>query len=205
MLRVGITGGIASGKSTVAELIRQHGFEVLDLDKLGHRMIQPGLPAFNEIVSIFGPAILASDGQIDRHRLGTIVFADPAQLATLNSILHPRIREEAEKWFTAQDRSGAQPFAFVEAALLLEAGYRKWLDRLVVCWSPPEQQRERMIARGLTPEQADRRLAAQMDVGEKRRAADDVIDCSGSLAETERQVEQLLHALKRATSFGNFS
>ena len=101
-------------------------------------------------------------------------------------------------WFASLDRASGPAFAFVEAALLVEANYRGELDRLVVCWSWPEQQVERLVGRGLSVEQARQRLAAQMPAEEKRRAADDVIDCSGSLDETERQVEKLLETLKRA-------
>ncbi len=198
MLRVGLTGGIASGKTAVAALLRARGCEVLDADSLGHELMRPGQAAYDDIVREFGRDVLAADMSVDRARLGAIVFAVAEKRAALNRILHPRILDAVQRWFTALDRAGGSPFAFVEAALLVEAGYRGILDRLVVCWSKPEQQIERLVARGLSDEQARLRVAAQMPVEEKRRAADDLINCSGSLAETERQVEALLEKLRHA-------
>jgi dephospho-CoA kinase len=198
MLRVGLTGGIASGKTTVAELLKTRGFEVLDADSLGHDLMQPGQAAYDDIVREFGNAVLGPDASVDRAKLGAIVFADAEKRAALNRILHPRILDAVQRWFVSLDLPGGPEFAFVEAALLVEAGYRSILDRLIVCWSRAEQQIERLLMRGLSAEQARLRLAAQMPAEEKRRAADDVIDCSGSLEETERQVEKLLETLKRA-------
>lgn len=198
MLRVGLTGGIASGKTAVAALLRARGCEVLDADSLGHELMRPGQAAYDDIVREFGRDVLATDMSVDRAKLGAIVFADAGKRAALNRILHPRILDAVQRWFAALGRAGGPPFAFVEAALLVEAGYRGILDRLVVCWSKPEQQIERLVARGLSAEQARLRVAAQMPVEEKRRAADDLIDCSGSLTETERQVETLVEMLKHA-------
>lgn len=200
MLRVGLTGGIASGKTAVAALLRARGYEVLDADSLGHELMLPGQAAYDDIVREFGRDVLAADMSVDRAKLGAIVFADAEKRAALNRILHPRILDAVQRWFAALDRAGGTAVAFVEAALLVEAGYRSILDRLVVCWSKPEQQIERLVARGLSAEQARLRVAAQMPVEEKRRAADDLIDCSGSLAETEQQVERLLETLKHVAS-----
>jgi dephospho-CoA kinase len=200
MLRVGLTGGIASGKTAVATMLRKRGYEVLDADSLGHELMRPGQSAYDDIVRAFGPGVLAADLSVDRAKLGAIVFPDPEKRALLNRILHPQILDAVQRWFHSLDHAGGPAFAFLEAALLVEAGYRSILDRLVVCWSKPEQQIERLIARGLTAEQARQRLAAQMPVEEKRRAADDLIDCSGSTNDTERQVEALIEALKRAAT-----
>jgi dephospho-CoA kinase len=202
MLRVGLTGGIASGKSTVAELLEDRGCPVLDADSLGHDLMRPGEAAYHEIVREFGEAVLAPDGIVDRKKLGAIVFREPQKLAALNHILHPKILDAVQRWLASLDVPGGPDFAFVGAALLVEAGYRSTLNRLVVCWCTPEQQFERLVARGLSPEQARQRLAAQMPVDEKRRAADDTIDCSGSLAETERQVDTLLETLRRVAGSG---
>jgi len=206
MLRVGLTGGIASGKSTVAYMLRERDCMVLEADPLGHELLEPGQAAYDEIVREFGNGVLAPGGKVDRSKLGTIVFSDPQMLAQLNRILHPRILEVVRKWFAALDQPDGPEFAFVEAALIIEAGFHKELDRLVVCWSRPEQQLERLKARDFSDEDAQRRIDSQMSTDEKRRMADIVIDCSGTIEETERQVNQLLEKLHQAASPGrNFS
>jgi len=196
MLRVGLTGGIACGKSTVSAMLRDHDCQVLAADPLGHELLEPGQAAYDEVVREFGREILAETGKVDRKKLGAIVFADPVKRARLNWILHPKILDVIRQWFKALDRPGGPEFAVLEAALIYEAAVNKELDRVVVCWCEPEQQLERLQARGLTIEEARRRIAAQMPIDEKKRLADEVIDCSGSFEETERQVTQLIEKLK---------
>src|ERR1700690_1241711 len=198
MLKVGLTGGIASGKSTVASMLRDFDCPLLEADTLGHELLEQGQPAYNEVVTEFGNAVLDSYGKVDRSKLGAIVFADASKRARLNQILHPRILDVIRKWFAALDRPGGPELAVVEAALIFEAGFHKELDRAVVCWSRPEQQLERLQERGLSPEDARLRIAAQMPVDEKRRMGDEVIDCSGTIEETERQVAQVFEKLKLA-------
>ena len=196
MLRVGLTGGIASGKTTVAALLRKYGAPVLDADALGHELLSPGKAPHDEVLREFGDSVLGAGGTIDRAKLGSIVFSDAEKRGRLNAILHPPIMQEVQKWFAVLQSEGIAELAFVEAALLVEAGYHKSLDRLVVCWCQPEQQIERMMKRGLTQAQARLRLASQMPADEKRRAADRVIDCSGTLARTDQQVREMLEALR---------
>jgi dephospho-CoA kinase len=191
MLRLGLTGGIASGKSAVAGMLREMGFAVIDADSLAHSLIEPGQPAYQEIVSTFGSSILDLQGRVDRTKLGAVVFADRAKLDTLNAIVHPRVRAAIAAQFAEWARAGARTAAFVEAALLVEAGYLEDLDGLVVTWSRPEQQMDRLQARGMSEEEARRRSAAQMPVQEKLQFATERIDCSGSMEETRRQVELL--------------
>jgi dephospho-CoA kinase len=198
MLRVGLTGGIACGKSAVAKMLADKGWPVLAADPLGHKLLEPGQAAYDEVVREFGAEILGEGGKVDRGKLGSIVFADPARRAKLNWILHPKILETIRRWFEDLDRPGGPEFAVMEAALIFEAAANRGLDRVVVCWCSAEQQLERLQARGLTLEQAQRRVAAQMPMDEKRRLADDVIDCSGTMEETERQVDELIEKLKRA-------
>jgi dephospho-CoA kinase len=198
MLKVGLTGGIASGKSTVASMLRDFECPLLEADTLGHELLEQGQPAYNEVVAEFGEAVLDSYGKVDRSRLGAIVFADASKRARLNQILHPRILDVIRKWFAALDRPGGPELAVVEAALIFEAGFHKELDRTIVCWSRPEQQIERLQERGLAQEDARLRIAAQMPADEKRRMGDEVIDCSGSIEETERQVAQVFEKLKLA-------
>ncbi len=196
MLRVGLTGGIACGKSTVSGMLRDRDCQVLAADPLGHELLEPGQAAYDEVLREFGKDILAPGGKVDRKKLGAVVFADPVKRAKLNWILHPKILEVIRQWFKALDRPGGPEFAVLEAALIYEAAVNKELDRVVVCWCTPEQQMERLEARGLTKEEAQRRISAQMPIGEKKRLADEVIDCSGPLEDTERQVTQLIEKLK---------
>jgi dephospho-CoA kinase len=199
MKRLGITGGIASGKSAVAGMLRELGFNVIDADALGHEVIEPGTSAFEEIGREFGKGVIGADGRIDRGKLGAIVFADAEKLKRLNAIVHPRVEEEMVRLFGEWEKSGVKDAAFVEAALLVEAGYQKNLDGLVVAWCQPEQQMERLLARGLSEAEARRRIAAQMPAEEKLKFATEKIDCSGSLEETRRQVEELAAKLRRGT------
>jgi len=176
---------------SVAGMLRELGFAVLDADALGHTLIEPGKPAYEEVVHTFGPPVLDGRQHVDRRKLGVVVFANPAKLDALNAILHPRVKAEIVRQFTELGRDRERAAAFVEAALLVEAGYLDELDGLVVAWSRPEQQVERLLARGMSEEEARRRIAAQMPVEEKLKFATEKIDCSGSLEETRRQVEAL--------------
>ncbi|MGB9467214.1 MAG: dephospho-CoA kinase [Candidatus Acidiferrum sp.] len=196
MQRLGLTGGIASGKSAVAGMLREMGFHVIDADALGHTLIEPGRPAYEEIVREFGAGVTGTDGRIDRGKLAEVVFADRGNLQRLNAIVHPRVEEEILLKFSEWEESGVRDAVFVEAALLVEAGYQKTLDGLVVAWCRPEQQMERLLARGLSEEEARRRIAAQMPAEEKLRYATEKIDCSGTMEETRRQVEELAGRLR---------
>ena len=196
MLRLGLTGGIASGKSTVAAMLRELAFAVLDADALAHTLIEPGRPAYAEVVHEFGSAVVAPDGRVDRAKLGALVFANPAKLARLNAIVHPRVKEDSDRQFDEWARRGTRDAVFIEAALLVEAGYLKNLDGLVVTWCRPEQQLERLRARGLSEPEARQRIAAQLPIEEKLRYATEKIDCSGTLEETRRQVQALADKLR---------
>jgi dephospho-CoA kinase len=176
----------------VARMLRELGFAVLDADSLAHKLIEPGQPAYDEVVEKFGLSILGQHNRVDRAKLAAVVFADRAKLDALNAIVHPRVKlailRQLEEWA----REGHRDVAFVEAALLVEAGYLKELDGLVVVWSTPEQQLERLLVRGLSEEEAQRRIAAQMPVAEKTKLATERIDCSGSIDETRAQVQALV-------------
>src|SRR6267378_3064296 len=198
MLRLGLTGGIASGKSAVAAMLREIGFAVLDADSLAHKLIEPGQPACDEVLKQFGSSITDPSGRIDRAKLGAIVFADLAKLDRLNAIVHPLVAEVIFGQFEVWRRGGVRDAVFVEAALLVESGIHKKLDGLVVVWCTPEQQLERLLARGLSETEARRRIAAQLPIEEKLRLAAEKIDCSGSLEQTRRQVEALAGKLRRA-------
>jgi dephospho-CoA kinase len=197
MQRIGLTGGIASGKSAVAGMLHELGFRVMEADLVAHAVMEPGRPAYEEILREFGAGVRGADGRIDRRKLGAVVFADREKLERLNAIVHPRVEEEILRQFAEWEKNGVEDAAFVEAALLVEAGYQKNLDGLVVVWCRPEQQLERLLGRGLSEEEARERIGAQMAVQEKLKYATEKIDCSGSLEETKRQVEGLGRKLKR--------
>jgi dephospho-CoA kinase len=198
MLRLGLTGGIASGKSTVGATLRKLGFTVLDADSIAHQLIEQGQLAYDEVVREFGDSILNADQRISRAALAKIVFADPRKLERLNAIIHPRVEERLLTEFEKLQRDNSRRVAFVEAALIIEAGLHKRLDGVVVVWCKPAQQLQRLLSRGLSEEDARRRIASQLSLEEKLLHATEKIDCSGSLAETHRQVEELATKLRGA-------
>jgi dephospho-CoA kinase len=199
MLKMGLTGGIASGKSAVAAMLREMGFPVLEADVVAHRLIEPGQPAHDEVLREFGAELANATGRIDRAKLAAIVFADPPKLTRLNRIIHPRVEEIAFRQFEEWQRNGVRDAGFVEAALLVEAGIAQRLDGLVVAFCTPQQQLERLLSRGMSEVEAKRRLAAQLPVEEKLRFATETIDCSGTLQETRAQVRELAAKLRRST------
>jgi dephospho-CoA kinase len=200
MLKFGLTGGIASGKSAVAAMLREMGFPVLDADSLAHKLMEPEQPAREEILKEFGANLAGDDGRIDRAKLGAIVFADPAKLKKLNAILHPPVEQIMLDQFEEWKRSGVRDAAFVEAALLIEAGFVSNLDGLVVAWCKPEQQLERLRARGMNEQDAKRRIAAQLPLEEKLRMATSTIDCSGTMESTRAQVQALAAKLRKSAA-----
>jgi dephospho-CoA kinase len=200
MLRYGLTGGIASGKSTVAAMLREHGFAVLEADKISHGLIEPGGAAYEEVIARFGREIVHADGRIDRGRLGAMVFHDPEELKQLNGLLHPRVEAELVRSLAELEISGSVAVAFVEAALIFEAGLDKRVDGVVVAWCLPEQQLARLMERGMSEAEARQRIGAQMPVQEKLALAAEKIDCSGSIEETRSQVDALAAKLRAAAS-----
>ncbi len=200
----GLTGGVASGKSTVAEMFRVLGARVIEADQIGHEVIVAGQPAFRELVARFGTEFLGSDGEFDRRRLGNLVFADPEKLSALNAIVHPRIIQRVEDLaarYHAEDPRGG--VILVDAALIFEAGIGGRFKKLLVAWCRPEQQLARLIAKTDLPmADAQRRIASQLPIEEKLRRTDFLIDCSGSLEETRRQVEALYPKLKEIMERG---
>jgi len=201
MLRVGLTGGIGCGKSTVAAMMRELGCHVFDADQIARQVVEPGQPAYDEIVREFGHEVLTPDGGLDRAKIAAIVFADPARLARLNAIIHPRVLAQHDRDLEQLEGDDPAGIGVVEAPLLMESGYYKHLQRVILAVCTPEQQIERLTnrqsGRGMTREQAQARIAAQMSLAEKRLLATDEIDCSGTLEETRRQVTALVVRLKQ--------
>jgi dephospho-CoA kinase len=194
----GLTGGIASGKSTVASYLRALGAIVIDADAIGHEVLrQPG-PAFDEVIRQFGREILNAAGEIDRKLLGRIVFSDRQKRSDLEAILHPQIIRRQEDLAQQYHSEDAAAVILVEAALIYEAGIERRFSRIVVAWCEPEQQIGRLMATAsLSRQDAAARVAAQMPAEEKRRRADFVIDCSGSIDHTREQVCALYAQLQK--------
>jgi dephospho-CoA kinase len=191
---VGLTGGIGTGKSTVARMIRELGVPVIDADLLARQVVEPGQPAHAEIVAAW-PEVVDQGGGIDRKKLAERIFADSASRARLEAITHPRIMERAMQQADEFRRQGLQ-VAFLEAALLVETGMHRRLDGLLVVVASEEQQMSRVLAReGCSRSQALARMHAQLPLEEKRRAATEVVDNSADEATTRRQVEALVRRL----------
>ena len=196
MLRVGLTGGIACGKSTISRMFRDLDIPILDADPLAHELLEPGQPVYDQVVKEFGPEILANDKSIDRSKLGPIVFADPEKLKRLNQIIHPHIVEIVDRWFATLDQTGGPPISIVEAALLIEAGYRPKLNCLIVVRCTPGQQLARLRERGLNEIQAQQRINSQIPIEDKIKVADEIVDGGTTFEETSRQVRDLTARLK---------
>jgi dephospho-CoA kinase len=189
---LGLTGGIGSGKSMVAQIFAQLGAVVIDADQLAREVVEPGQPALQEIAATFGRDVLLPDGRLDRPRLAGIIFADPAERAKLDAITHPRIRARMEEEIKAR-RSGPGVL-IVDIPLLYENDRTYSVERVIVVWVDPQTQLRRIRRRdGLSAEAARLRIAAQMPLEAKRARADHVIDNSGSREDTRRQVEAIYH------------
>ncbi len=195
MLVVGLTGGICSGKSTVAAMFGRLGAVVIDADRVAHELQAPGRPVYEAIVSAFGREVVGEDGRIDRRRLGAVVFADPRARARLEQILHPAIVEECERRIQQAHASGAA-VCLLDAALLIESGRHARFDMMILVDASEAVQLDRLMSRmGLSREEALQRIRSQMSREEKRRRAKFVIDNGGALEDTERQVKVLWEQL----------
>jgi len=194
---VGLTGGIASGKTTFADALRARGVPVVDADALARAAVAPGTEALAEIARAFGDGVVAPDGALDRKKLGAIVFADAAARRRLEAITHPAVRRAmAEE--TALLSAAGHALAFYDTPLLYEVGLERLLDSVVVVWAPSDVQRARLVARdGLTPAEADARLAAQLPIDEKAARADFVVENAGAPAELGPKADRLLADLRR--------
>jgi dephospho-CoA kinase len=205
---IGLTGGIACGKSLVAKLFRELGAHVIDADALGHRLLEPGQPGYYAVVEAFGPllgipAIPSTDPShhdhaphLDRSRLGAVIFANPAQRAQLEAILHPLIFAEASRQRRAIETSHAGALILFEAPLLYETGADSWVQRTIVVSADEATQLSRLMARdGLTREEAQQRIASQLPVAVKRQRADYCIDGGAPPDEVRHQVTTLYATL----------
>lgn len=200
MLVVGLTGGIGSGKSTVAALLADKGAVVVDADRLAREVVAPGTPGFAAVVGRFGPAVVAADGALDRRALADMVFGDPAALADLNGIVHPAVRAAIDARLVELRASG-QDVVVLEIPLLVESGRTYGAAAVIVVDLPEDVAVRRLVeGRGMDEADARRRIAAQISRAARLAAADLVIDNSGSRAELERQVDEAWDELLRLGS-----
>jgi dephospho-CoA kinase len=195
MLKVALTGGIATGKSYVLDQIRRCGLPCLDADELAHGVTAAGTEATAAIAVRFGNEMLAPDGSVDRAKLGPVVFADPTARRDLEAIVHPAVYRAIMAGVRAFELTGDSPFVVVDVPLLYETGAEDKFDKVIVTSCPPEVQIARLIGRGLTEPEARQRLAAQWPIDRKTGRADFVITTDGTFAETDQQVAQVLEAL----------
>jgi len=195
-LLVGLTGSIATGKSTVSRMFAHLGARVIDADLLAREVVMPGQPAYARIVEEFGPQVVQEDGSLDRKALGAVVFADAAKRKRLEEITHPAIGLRQQRILSVLDEEAFEGVVIWDAALLVEGGGVAKMDRVVVVYADPETERRRLMERdGLSDADARARVASQMPVAEKVKLADHVIDNSGTREETERQVGTVYGAL----------
>ena len=204
MLKVGLTGGIAAGKSSVGEMFVALGARLIQADAIAHQLMQPGEAVYQEVVKHFGAGILEQNGQINRARLAQAAFGEPSRIRVLNRIVHPPVIRNQDEWMEELGRSDAHAIAMVEAALVLEAGLVDHFDRIVVVTCHPEQRIERWAKRmkvdtETARKEVARRMAAQLPDEEKIKVADFVIDNSGPLDATRQQVKSIYEKLKKQT------
>jgi dephospho-CoA kinase len=197
MLKVGLTGSIAVGKSYVVSVLNELGCITYDADKIAHAVMEPGAPAYDDVVDEFGEGVLASDRTIDRAKLGSIVFADATRRQRLNAIVHPRVMEAQNRLLAEAQAANPDGIAIIDAALMIESGGYKRFDKLIVVFCDRQTQVERLMKRNqITREDAERRIAAQMSSDEKRKFADYEIDTTGTMEATRERVKAVYEILK---------
>lgn len=190
-MNIGLTGGIATGKSTVSALLVNKGALLVDADAIAREVMLPGHPVLAAVAEHFGQAVMLADGTLDRKKLGDIVFRDPSQRKALNDITHPAIREEIRERMAVLQREHPDKLVVVDIPLLFESGLEHMVERVMVVYAPESVQLERLMLRNqFTAEEASARIRSQMDIEEKKRKADIVIDNGGDVEETKRQVDR---------------
>ena len=196
MLKVGLTGGLASGKSFVGQALQLYGCKLIEADVLGHMVLLPGGSAYDSVVKEFGTGILNPDGTIDRKKLAFEVFSNKKRLLTLNGLVHPEVHKKTDELMAVYFAADPSAIVVVEAAIHIETGGYKRFDKLVLVVCEERQQIERAMERGATREEAMARLASQMPLDEKRKFADFVIDTSGAKEDTLRQTREVYNSLR---------
>ena len=196
VLRVALTGGIATGKSYVLDRFRRRGVPCLDADELAHGVEAAGTEATAQIAARFGAGVLAADGSVNRAKLGPIVFADPSARRELEAIVHPAVYRAIVAGLRGFELLADHPFAVVDVPLLFESGHEKQFDRIVVAACPPDVQLARLRARGMSDDEAERRLAAQWPTDRKIAGATYVVRTDGTFEDTDRQISEIYDRLR---------
>jgi dephospho-CoA kinase len=197
ILRAGLTGGIASGKSTIARMFAALGCVTIDADQVVTQLYQPGRMGHQALVRTYGESILTPDGAIDRRKLADVALATDEDAKKLNALIHPLVIEEQTRLIAAEEGAGGDRIVIVEATLLIESGGKSRFDRIIVVDTDPETQVARAVARGMTREEAERRIARQMPHEERLRYADYVIDSGGTMSDTEAATVRVYESLRQ--------
>jgi dephospho-CoA kinase len=198
MLKIGLTGSIAVGKSFVCQVLREAGCPMLDSDISARQVVAAGSDGLAEIVRCFGENILTAVGELDRKKMGAIIFADEEKRKLLNAIVHPRVFVANRNWLIEREAEDPDGIAVIDAALMIESGSCKQFDKIIVVWCEPAIQLQRLMLRdNLGEADARQRILAQMPQGEKKLFADHLIDTSGGFEDTRRQTLDLLRTLRR--------
>jgi len=201
MLIVGLTGGVASGKTTVSQVLEEEGAHIIDADRIARELVQPHTPAWKKLVNAFGQEIVRADGSIHRKKLADKIFGDPGQRKRLNQILHPQIRKEMDRRVKEVEKKDPDAIVVIDAPLLVELGGHHQMDRLIVVTTTQAQQIDRLKKRdGINAEKAMRMFSSQMPLEEKAKRADFVIRNDGSLQETKKKAREVFRELKRVSS-----
>ena len=198
MIIVGLTGGIASGKSTVAEIFRREGGHIIDADFISREVVKPGESAWQEVVNFFGPEVLHEDRTIDRKKLGEVVFSDPEKRKKLEEIIHPKIQKERQRKINEIEKRGDhQEVVILDVPLLFELNKQGTVEKVVLVYVAPQVQMQRLMKRdGLTEEEARKRIDSQMPIASKKKHAHYVINNEGSFEQTEAQAKEVFRKLK---------
>ncbi len=198
MLIVGLTGGIGSGKTVVSQTLKEEGAYLIDADQIARELVKPNTPIWNKLVNVFGKGILKDDGSIDRKGLAQRVFSNPKERTLLNQIIHPRIKEEINRRKEEILQKDPEAIIIIDAALLVELGDHKEMDKVIVVFAPDQQRVERLERRdGISQEEAKMVISSQLPQEEKLRVADFVIRNEGSLEETKQKAREIFQELKR--------
>jgi dephospho-CoA kinase len=198
MLVVGLTGGMCCGKTTVSSMFAELGCLIIDADLISRKLVEPGEPSYKRIIKFFGKEILHKDGTLDRKKLGSIIFEDPAKRKVLNSILHPSIIREEERMIREARDKGSHQIAIVSAALMIEAGSYKQFKKIIVVHCSRELQIQRIMKREkISRREALQRISSQLSTTEKRKYADYIINTSGPFTQTRKQAVKVYEKLRK--------